>query len=123
VQPCVGTNQLDLSNPSVSGPDGGSPSANQAGAISVVLTNNGAKAYAYPCVGFAANNPAITFAKVPAVSVYSLAPGASATFSTRLQFAPSVSTGTVVHFTASVGVPDATCMIVTKQLGWDVTLQ
>jgi hypothetical protein len=118
---CSGSDQLTLSAPQLVVDAGGLP-AGWSGEVVVVLTDSTARSYDYPCVGFAADDPRVSFQTTnPTNSVYVIRPGEHATFSSLVKFSSAIPAGTVVRFAAWVDLLNVGCTN-GAELQWDATV-
>jgi hypothetical protein len=118
---CPGFEQLVLSNPSVQALDGGPVTPGASGTVQVLLTNPSLQGLSYPCVGFAADDPAVSFGPNPGFSRYAILPGESIGFSIGVTFGASIAPGTVVRFAAWADEASTDCAN-GAFLEWDVTV-
>jgi hypothetical protein len=120
---CEATAVATLSSPQVTGPEGGPPAPGMDGTISVVLSAP-SEGISYPCVGFAADNPGVSFSPgtdPEFIGIYALGQGQSATVPIATHFASSIAHGTLLHFAAWVDSLNSACSD-GAQLEWDVTM-
>jgi hypothetical protein len=124
---CTGADAAAFSNPKVADVDGGALAPGGAGTVSVVLSAP-TMSLSYPCVGFAAENPGVSFGPGDGgpmdptfVGIYSLLMGMSTTVSMQVHFAASIPHGTVIRFAAWADSLNSACGDGTK-VEWDVTL-
>jgi hypothetical protein len=90
--------------------------------VQVVLTDTTSQAYNYPCVGFAADDPRVSFQTTnPNNSTYLINPGASTTTGSLVTFSPSIAAGTVVRFAAWVDLMNVGCTN-GAEFQWDVVV-
>jgi hypothetical protein len=120
---CTGVDMVTFSNPRVADPGGRAVSAGHTAVVQVTLENTSMRGIDYPCVGFAADNPGVTFVGDDPVGpdLYALAPGLSLSKQIDVQLAASIPSGTVVQFTAWADVLHSGCTN-GAQIQWNVTV-
>jgi hypothetical protein len=118
---CPGFEQLVLSDPSLRDLEGGPVTPGANGTLHLLLTNPSSMALSYPCVGFAADNPGVSFGPNPAFSQYAILPGASIGFSIGVTLSANIAPGTVVRFAAWADEASSNCTN-GAILEWDVTV-
>jgi hypothetical protein len=100
---CSGLNGVTLASPQLLSGDAGAVPSGWSATIQVVLTDTASQSFDYPCVGFAADDPRVTFSASssnPSNAAYVIHPGESVTFSSLVRFAPGIPAGTSVRFAA-----------------------
>jgi hypothetical protein len=119
---CSGVGMLVLSNPAVRNAEAGALVAGESGTIHVVVTNPTTQFVSYPCIGFATDDPRVTFGTPnPAFQFYGIGAGMSKTLQNSVQFAATIPSGTVVHLAAWVDSLHAACTN-GMELRWDLTV-
>ena len=129
---CSADEAATLSSPMVVGGDGGALLPGRDATVSVILTASDAGTIQYPCVGFAADNPGVSFVVSDAgvaggltnpefLGSYVLPAGGSAMASLDVRFAASIPHGTVIRFAAWADSLNSACPN-GAEIEWDVTL-
>jgi hypothetical protein len=120
---CAGVDTLVLSNPEISSIDGGAFAGGAVGLLTIVLSDPDGGAYVdYPRVCFAAQTPGVSLGlNNPAWALYAIKPGVEAHYYIDVHFAPSLPSGTVVHFAAQPSAARGNCPG-GRILRWDLTL-
>lgn len=129
---CSADEAATLSSPRVVGGEGGALSPGRDATVSVILTASDAGTIPYPCIGFAADNPGVSFVVGDAgvaggltnpefLGSYVLPAGGSAIASLDVRFAASIPHGTVIRFAAWADSLNSACPNGAK-IEWDVTL-
>lgn len=125
-QNCTGVDQLVLSGAQIVGADGGAGAAPGSSAtVSVSLTDPaGGSGVGYPCVGFEADDPRVTFDVGDPVfsDAYAILSGRTMVLQIGVQFGATIAPGTVVRFTAWIDVLNGGCTN-GSDLSWDVLVQ
>ena len=125
-QNCNGVDQLVLSSPQIVVADGGAGAAPGSEAIvSVSLVDPpGAPGIGYPCVGFQADDPRVTFDVDDPVfsNAYATLSGQTMVLQIGVRFGASIPLGTVVRFTAWIDVLNGGCTN-GNDLSWNVQVQ
>ncbi len=92
---CAGSDQVALSAPQVTAPDGGAimPGSSATWSVVVAVADGGPLSVGYPCVAISASDPGVTFAPDEGPELYVIAPGTSVTFSGTATLGPTTAAG------------------------------